>query len=109
MAKGWKKITEEMACNYGCTSKKGDLLLTISALCEDADNEGAVRYEQGGLIGQIPTCSKAGSDFAGENMIQRLLGLACLFPALCHPLITHDLNSFSIPKIGELVTEIRMM
>ena len=117
--KGWTTITDEMAAHYGYTTQKGSALHTLSMLCEKADEDGSVRYEdnsarQGlvcgkiGLIGQIPSCIEHGTDFTQEEMGGRLCGLEAAYPGYCYALTTHDLNSFNIASIGDLVTEIRM-
>lgn len=107
----WAEIAEDMAMHYGCTSSKGEALVTLSQICKKAD-EGVVEYiERGGKIGikgAIPSCIENGLDFSQESMRGRLSCLGSLYPEKCHALITHDLNSFEIVSIGELITEIRM-
>lgn len=119
----WKKITSKMVDQYGSLTKKGFHLHTLSILCEIAEKAEARRadgYEDGepkvwyddyngiGLMGQIPPCMEHGTDFCQEGMRSRLKGMENAFPGLVYALTTHDLNSFKIPHIGNLVTEIRM-
>jgi len=112
MKSNWAKITEEMAMHYGCTTYKGVRLISLSQLCVAADrgDRGVEYTDYGkiGLIGAIPSCIENGSDFCQEAMRDRLCGFSSLYPNLCYAKITHDLNSFEIPSIGDLVTEIRM-
>lgn len=106
----WTQITNEMAASYGRATDRGHMLTVISLLCHAADM-GEVEYtriENIGLAGTIPSCIENGTDFSQEGMRSNLRGLAARFPGLCHTLTTHDLNSFQIPSIGNLVTEIRM-
>lgn len=106
----WTQITNEMAASYGRTTERGHMLTVISLLCHAADR-GEIEYtrlESVGLTGTIPSCIEAGTDFSQEGMRSNLRGLAARFPEHCHTLTTHDLNSFKIPSIGNLVTEIRM-
>lgn len=111
MAKNWARLTEDMAMQYGCSSSKGQALVTISQLCKQAD-AGICEYSKVGgkvgIYGSIPSCIENGSDFSQGAMRGRLVGLASAYPGLCVALTTHDLNSFSIPSIGALITEIRM-
>lgn len=95
--------------NYGTKTAKGEMLITISQLCVAADRgDRGVSYTDLGMKGLIPSCIENGADFSQDNMRGRVGGLASVFPCQCHSLTTHDLNSFDIPKIGELITEIRM-
>lgn len=111
MENNWARLTEEMAMQYGCSSSKGQALVTISQLCKKAD-EGICEYskvgDKIGIYGSIPSCIENGSDFSQEAMCGRLVGLSSAYPGLCIALTTHDLNSFNIPSIGALITEIRM-
>lgn len=115
-ARGWTNITLEMAIHYGTTSKKGRSLLIIAHICAAADSGNmGVSYTNGksGLIGQIPNCysvalDMGGLDFNLTGMRNGICGLHAVFGKLCVSNQTHDLNSFEIPNIGNLVTEIRM-
>ncbi len=97
----------EMAKHYGCSSKRGDVLLTIAALCLAAE-KGRCYSDAGRLYGQIPSAIEMGSDFSQENMQCRLLGLKCLYPELISVLTTHDLDCFEIFNVGELISGIRI-
>ena len=110
----WAKITEEMAREYGFQSRRGSMLQTLAELCREADNGGVCRYDDRygviGLVGSIPDRYEAGSDFAGERMDSRLLCLTAAFgPEICSTHLTHDLRSFWIPRLGSLVSEIRLL
>lgn len=69
MAKGknWARLTEDMAMQYGCSSSKGQALVTISQLCKQAD-AGICEYSNVGgkigIYGSIPSCIENGSDFS---------------------------------------------
>lgn len=112
MKSNWAKITEEMTMQYGTQTPKGQMMPTVNQLRIAADRgDRGVSYTNNskiGLIGAIPSCIENGSDFSQEAMRGRLTGLDAVLPELCRALVTHDLNSFDIPSIGELITEIRM-
>ena len=96
----WTEITKKLAKDYGATNK-GRMLEAIGFLCDRADDCNGVRYEKTnnkiGITGQLPL-----------KIADIMRGMHALFNEKCYVLTTHDLNSFSIPSIGELVTEIRL-
>ena len=96
----WAKTAMRMVEDYGATSRKGDLLLTVAALCKG--------HAENMIQAQVPSCYEMGSDFAGEEMTRRVLGLGVLFPDFVTPLVTHDLNSFTIKSVPGLLTAIRL-
>lgn len=96
----WEKITLEVANNYGNLTKKGALLLTVAALCNGATSKK--------IAAQIPDRFDMGTNFIGDNMVNRLLGLTARYPDRVTALITHDLRSFKIDSIPDLLTDIRI-
>jgi len=107
----WAKIIKGMGENMQFDDCMKQPMQALSYLCEAAD-AGLVSYTETdgkvGITGQIPDCSQHGTAFAADGMRCILLGLGAKYPNHCVTLVTHDLNSFTIPGLGDLITEIRL-
>ena len=97
---------EGMAMGYGASTKNGTYLLSLASLCEsETANFNAATLE---ISGPIPTYSANGTDFSGEKLAAKLRGLNFLFPESITVMTTHDLFSYRIKHLGNLVTSIRL-
>jgi hypothetical protein len=109
------RIAEMEAVANG-TTVKWQSLRVLSLLLESADDENdnsVYRDDRGLVICNIPSYALAeGTSYSTEGMRSYLLGMAARFTdddgrRLINVLVTHDLNSATIPDIGELIYAIR--